>query len=749
MVAYNAYSGEKLFLNTLAFEYPKEPIPFYFAPADIEETMGLTRLKSRLLYPENIHELYPNLQDGDIIYTSFDEHHEGLSELLIDFSKPQNANLIKRYYNYLINSYFRQIKGLYVVTNNLTHDNQIWIRAQETPDYPNSVKFDRYTLKVDYDHFNHRPQLVLSYDRPTHISTLSIHKIENQTIQEDPLAILNTPDVESMISKVLYVRQSKKYIDKLQFLRSRFVDFDTSNAYPILSHALRAHLNYPIKENSVDNPLSRYFEKINKFFHDYLDCSGFRTFIDISKDGFSWANESQVHTTQFDSKSLLFGNGATDHKPQRGLNNGPYRPVPCNKINLFCVFCEKDIEYARFLMKSIKEGHNQYRNYNIITTINPTTGEEEHVNTKDVLKRFTGKDTVFAPAFISFKNERNPFPEVSAQLQKLFAEGKLMRGENYMALYVSPIGKRDRDMVARHAYYEIKEAMLKEKIEVQVILQTKIGTLQPNGQVLAINNFAYTLQNMALAICAKMGGMPWKFDVPKKNELVLGIGAFRNTELGATYIGSALSFDNTGSFNSFEYFLKDEMLELVGSIKDAIIRYSSINGTPDKLVIHYYKVMSYQKEFLPLENMLNSLKLNIPVYVITINKTESEDYVLFDAGNRPDYLPYSGRYINLGKGVFLLCNNSRYRQSKDLVNSFPFPVKLRISCPQRPNEALDTHIVKDLIEQVFQFSRIYFKSIHQQNLPVTLKYSELISEILPYFNDANTELLGNDNLWFL
>lgn len=228
-------------------------------------------------------------------------------------------------------------------------------------------------------------------------------------------------------------------------------------------------------------------------------------------------------------------------------------------------------------MKAIKEGHKAYSNFYAVTTVNPFTGEQETIDSKDVLKRFTGKDTFFAPAFISFRDERNPYPEVQAQLAQLFEQGKLRRDENYMALYVSPIGKREHDTTARHAYYYIKEAMLQENIEVQVVLQTNIGTLNPDNTIRPNYGFDYTLQNMALAICAKMGGMPWKFNVSKKNELVIGVGAFRNTELGATYIGSAFSFDNTGSFNSFEYFLKDEMRELVGSIKDAIIRYSSIN----------------------------------------------------------------------------------------------------------------------------------------------------------------------------
>lgn len=41
-------------------------------------------------------------------------------------------------------------------------------------------------------------------------------------------------------------------------------------------------------------------------------------------------------------------------------------------------------------------------------------------------------------------------------------------------------------------------------------------------------NFQFSLQNMALAIHAKLGGAPWKLAVTDKKELVIGVGAFTN-----------------------------------------------------------------------------------------------------------------------------------------------------------------------------------------------------------------------------
>lgn len=44
---------EKLFLNTLTFEYPKEPVKFYFSDKDDAERKS-TRLKSPVLVPKEV-----------------------------------------------------------------------------------------------------------------------------------------------------------------------------------------------------------------------------------------------------------------------------------------------------------------------------------------------------------------------------------------------------------------------------------------------------------------------------------------------------------------------------------------------------------------------------------------------------------------------------------------------------------------------------------------------------------------------
>lgn len=150
-----------------------------------------------------------------------------------------------------------------------------------------------------------------------------------------------------------------------------------------------------------------------------------------------------------------------------------------------------------------------------------------------------------------------------------------------------------------------------------------------------------------------------------------------------------------------------------------------------------------------IENMFYNIGVDVPVFVVTINKTESEDIVVFD-DDFAEKMPYSGRCINLGNNTYLLCNNTRYSGNNTRsIEEYPFPVKLKIKC-HSDSSLLTTKTINGLIDQVYQFGRIYWKSVKLQNLPITIKYPEMLAKIAPHFTAGSIPTnIGKDNLWFL
>ena len=259
--------------------------------------------------------------------------------------------------------------------------------------------------------------------------------------------------------------------------------------------------------------------------------------------------------------------------------------------------------------------------------------------------------------------------------------------------------------------------------------------------------FSNSLINISVAILAKLKGIPWRLNTPMKNELIVGVGAFKDISLDTQFIGSAFSFSNNGSFNQFEYFMKHEVDILAGSIARKIKDYVAINKNPDRLIIHFYKTMS-DEELQPILDELHNLEQDIPVFIITINKTVSKDLVAFD-NSLVGLMPQSGTFINIGNNKYLLFNNVRYSEAVvKATEGWPFPIKLKIDCTDK-GQLSEVRVINDLINQVYQFSRMYWKSVSHQNLPVTIKYPEMVAQIAPHFDGDEIPHFGKDNLWFL
>ena len=100
--------------------------------------------------------------------------------------------------------------------------------------------------------------------------------------------------------------------------------------------------------------------------------------------------------------------------------------------------------------------------------------------------------------------------------------------------------------------------------------------------------------------------------------------------------------------------------------------------------------------------------------------TESKDLIAFDT-KVSDLMPVSRTIIQTKYRQYLLFNNTN----------------------------TSTFTVKELIDQVYPFSRIYWKSVKQQNLPVTIKYPEMVAEMLSHFDSKGMSEFEKDKLWFL
>lgn len=674
---------ENLKINIIPFQHPS-----------LKKEFGFYKEKKEGYYPIHRTELPNELWDtqkeeivkSKYYYTNFIDTIDCDFKTKVDFA--YNAKFAKHYYTHSAYKHFANISD--AIQLNYVKDIEVWFldTALSTKDYNN---YKVFTLKIEYSALTKSPALLLSYDGNSKVATTSIDKIEMPS---------------NYFKTVIYNNEIFKF-DSL----SEEAKQNIEQVFPLLNIPIKNHLGIPHSVPKKGNRYKPYFNYINDFYNKYLNTEAFKKMLPLDENGFFTIPEKDIHKTHQNSNNLRFFNN-TSIDPRGGMKSfGPYQASPHPNVRFFFIYHKPDRkEYVIPLFSYFEKGYK---------TFFPPL--KTHIKQPF----FMDKDTSLA-----FESTTTALKELKHHLINL----EKTPNTRYVAIYISPIHKEDQDN--KQLYYQVKEELLKHEITSQVIYKESINNAY----------FGEFLANITPALLAKIDGIPWRLDRELKQELIVGVGAFKSAETNTRFVGSAFCFNNKGEFKGFDCFRDNEYDLIAGAIGKQILKFVVDNGNDvERLIIHYYKPMG-KEEIDPIQKVLKTLRLDIPVIIITINKTEANDYVAFDTESQ-ELMPLSGTIIEIAKLKYLLFNNAKYSES-GTTKDYPFPVKLTLSCTD--DEYLnDIPTVKELIDQVYQFSRMYWKSIKQQNLPVTIKYPEMVAQIFPYFEGDKLPDFGKNNLWFL
>lgn len=685
---------QNLLFNILSFDWYKDKKTVYFGLSEAPRTKRIFKTA----FPEQLKELFPEIKAGsvDFVYTSFGYPQEGFTPVEIDL-KTSNHDFAKYYYRDTLRYYFRT-KKKQIVRLGFIDEVEVWVPSKKFSTKEIKV-YQKFALRIQIQPGSKSPSLLLSYEGKSKVLQIPVPEILKKV---PPRAI----------SKVYYDGNIHKYDDLLEM-----ADVEFDKAFPVLSIELIKALDYSFDIPPKDNKYKRYFDNITTFYNHFLNKPEFKKLIPLSGNGFIKVPAAYIGQIKPESSNLSFENNKPGKNPKKDFYRlKPAEPSPYKNIHVIFVYHKDDEakkdELKHYLQNGLRHFKGLYGYAGILNHI-----EDD--------------------ASMVFTDKYNPLPELEAKFTSYKYDTVNVK---YLAIYLTPFTKEETARQEERIYVQVKEYLLNREIVCQSIEPKNVGGEE--------TNFVFSLTNMAVAILAKLGGVPWRLHTIEKKELIVGVGAFRNPKDGVRYLSSAFSFDNTGRFNSFDYFMKDEITELAGSISAKVREFAMINGVPNRLIIHFYKKLS-EEELQPIEKALQEMQFPrpIPVFIVSINKTESTDIVAFDM-DFPELMPVSGTYISIGNKKYILFNNARTVEGFNKYDGYHFPVKLAIDCNKK--ELLnDVNTIHVLINQVYQFSRMYWKSLSQQNLPVTIKYPEMIAEIAPYFSGPGIPLYGKDKLWFL
>ncbi len=533
-----------------------------------------------------------------------------------------------------------------------------------------------------------------------HKFNISIFPFENEIS-------ISIGSYDSLISEhTLPVEEGKRGIDTEGYLRP-LKHINSPRVRILANYEKRFALGYSNKILSTFYKNS--YQTLNSFYEFLL--KNLRGSIEVEGGGFKTVNPADIGKVDFDKNLMLFGKNHSDVNAASGMRDGGPFYIPKEKTEgLKLIFIYQNKEQANSLYLSLKKGLKHYPG----------------------LLSYVGVPVNIANEKLQYTNAVSLKDDFNAFFQTVLTEDFY---SNHFAIVILPFTRENATQNDTQLYYYMKEQLLKKGIASQDINENKINS----------SNFHYHLPNISIAILAKLGGVPWKLKRKAYNELIIG---FNETRLGnEVMLGTAVYFDNTGKLQQIKAFKKVERDQLIIALRDSINAYLNNNDEiPERLVIHYYKTPRYEDVDSIQKLIKNEFRFNIPFALVEINDSKTSNEICFDLGYNHG-MPTSGTFVTIDRNEFILFNNLRYWDNPTKpVQSEEYPVKIRIY-----NFETGGFTYRELLSQVYEFSRLYWKGLKQKSQPVTTQYSKIIADFAMHFegNELPRNEIIDKTAWFI
>lgn len=275
----------------------------------------------------------------------------------------------------------------------------------------------------------------------------------------------------------------------------------------------------------------------------------------------------------------------------------------------------------------------------------------------------------------------------------------------------------------------------------------------------------YSLNNMALACYAKMGGVPWllKSSPTLSHELVVGIGSSNvgyEHEVGNQRImGITTVFSGDGSYivsNTSKAVMPNEYCSALTSVLSTTIqkiekRMNWQKGDTIRLIFHA-SVKKFNKQEIKAVRTVVEKYRNYQVEYAFIKISEDNGLHLFDSSTasaqKGKLAPQRGKTFKLSKDEILVYLIGQ-RELRQVTDGHPRGVILNV---HKDSTFKD---IKYLSSQLYSFASHSWRSYFPNPMPVTISYSDLIARHLGWLNKLpgwnDSIMIGKigQSQWFL
>lgn len=319
------------------------------------------------------------------------------------------------------------------------------------------------------------------------------------------------------------------------------------------------------------------------------------------------------------------------------------------------------------------------------------------------------------------------------------------KGADYAVAFVVLLDEHAKLPDRASPYLISKAALLMAGIPVQ---EARLSTITGEPYSLQFN-----MQNLALALYAKMGGVPWTVDhdLTVNDEIVIGIGTSemsgsrfltRQRHVGITtvfrgdgnYLLAGLSKEC--SYDDYPETLRASTLQILREMRE---RNGWRDGDTVRLVFHAHRPLKGVHVSQIVSDCVAEAGQGLNIQFAFLTVSEQHPFRLLDksySGKKHPktgvakavYVPERGVLVEIDDHSRLLCTNGP-TLIKRAGLPLPTPLQIRLH-PQSTYTDLTY-----LSEQVLKFTSLSWRSVLPAASPVTIYYSELIARLLARFRN--------------
>lgn len=290
-------------------------------------------------------------------------------------------------------------------------------------------------------------------------------------------------------------------------------------------------------------------------------------------------------------------------------------------------------------------------------------------------------------------------------------------------------------------YLHTKAVLLMAGIPAQL---ARLSTLTKSPK-----NLQFTMQNIATALYAKLGGVPWTVDQDQTvdDEIVVGMGTAEVSgsrfETRHRHIGITTVFQGDGnyllsnltrecSYDDYPEVLRRSMLAVLDEVKR---RNRWRPGETVRVVFHATKPLRNVEVAEIVDACVRQVcgEQTVQFAFLTVNTDHAFKLIDPEQPGMPVFYgsdqmkgvmaPERGTLVQLGRSTRLVATN-RPRLIKKATTPLPTPLLIHL---HRQSTYVDQTY---LSEQVLKFTALSWRSVLPAEKPVTIYYSELIADLL-------------------